>query len=85
MLHDLRGGDAMVGVGCQHALQKVLADVARAARRLVLTGNDSREELLQPHEVVCAVVTALGEGEHRCMHARTARSGTCTKTPALAN
>ena len=37
-----------------------------APRRLVAPADDAREELLQPDQVVAAVVAALGEGQHRC-------------------
>ena len=76
VLHDLGCRDAMVGVWSEHALDKVPANVARAPRRLVLAGDDAREELLQPYEVVRAVVSALGKREHRCMHVHTSNSGT---------
>ncbi len=66
MLHDAIGGDTEVGVGREHALEQVLARLARAPRRLILAGNDAGEELLQPHQVVCTVVSPLGEWQHSC-------------------
>ena len=66
MLHDVRNGDALVGVGREHAAQQRAAVIAHAPRLLVVRRNDAREQLLQPHQVVASVVAALGKGQHRC-------------------
>ena len=64
--HDLRDGDAVRGVRSEEPLQKVLAGIAGAPGGLVLTGHDAREELLQPLQIVAAVVATLGKRQHRC-------------------
>ena len=66
MLHDLSDGDSFAGVGCQHAREQVLALVADMQRLLEVSRHYAREHLLQPHQVVPAVVAALRKWQHAC-------------------
>lgn len=64
VLRDLSHGDALGGVGREHARQQVLALGADMQRLLEVGRHNAREHLLQPHQVVPAVVPALGERQH---------------------
>jgi hypothetical protein len=66
VLHDLADGDAARRVGREHATEQVLALAADVQRLLEVGSHDAREHLLQPDQVVAAVVAALREGQHAC-------------------
>ena len=68
MLHDLRDGDALVGVGGEHAFEEVPTVLAYALGLLVIRGHDAWEQLLQPHQVVAPVIAPLCEWQHRCTY-----------------
>ena len=66
MLHDLRDGDSLVGVGRQHAAEQVSALRGDMRGLLKVSRNNPRKHLLEPHQVVTTVITPLGEWEHAC-------------------
>ena len=68
--HDLGNADAMCWVWGEEPFQEVLASIAGPPGGLVLAGHNARKELLEPLEVVAAVVASFGKWQHGCAQHR---------------
>ena len=80
VLHDLRDGNSLVGVGRQHAAEQVSALGGDMRGLLKVSRNNSWEHLLEPHQVVATVITPLGEWEHACKFRDTRLTGAMLRT-----
>lgn len=75
-------GDASRRISSQHAAQQVSAVSRHVGGRVIFCSHDAWKHLLQPDQVVCAIVAPLCKWQHACMHCFSACAVLATGLPA---